>query len=88
MGIPALTKCHIRLIARKPPDNLGNRKAYPFEPVSIGDKLRKKRLDLGLSQQDIAQMLNKTKSTIRNWEANRFCPRKCDEQKIKKFITY
>ena len=41
---------------------------YPTEPRSFGDHLRKKRMDLGLSQEDLARRLRVTEETITNWE--------------------
>ena len=55
--------CHITLIGQKPlPD------AYPVELRTLGDHLRKRRLDLGLTQQEVAEKINTTEATIRNWE--------------------
>lgn len=38
------------------------------EPVTIGDHLRRRRLDLGLYQKDVAAEIGVTPSTIWNWE--------------------
>ena len=37
----------------------------------IEDHLRKRRLDVGLLQKEVAQQLGVTTDTVRNWEANR-----------------
>jgi len=37
---------------------------------TLGDHLRKRRLDLGLLQREVAEDLGVTESTIWNWEAN------------------
>lgn len=74
MDIPALTKCHILLQAVKPPNRIETVRRYPFFPNTIGDYLRKKRLDLGLLQKDVADRLNTSTECLRNWENNMFEP--------------
>jgi transcriptional regulator with XRE-family HTH domain len=43
-------------------------KGYPPKPVSLGDHLRKRRLDLGLRQAQLAERIGVTESTVWNWE--------------------
>jgi len=38
------------------------------KPVTLGDHLRRRRIELGLYQKDIASRLNVTTSTVWNWE--------------------
>jgi len=38
------------------------------EPVTLGDHLRRRRLELGLYQKDVAEQIGVTTSTIWNWE--------------------
>jgi len=38
------------------------------EPVTLGDYLRRRRLELGLYQKDVALQIGVTASTIWNWE--------------------
>ncbi len=50
------------------------------EPVALGDHLRRRRMELGLFQKDVATRLGVTASTIWNWEhgwtiRKRFIPR-------------
>lgn len=49
-------------------------KPYPKELVSIGDYIRKERLDRNLSQSQVARMLDITTDTVTNWELNRNTP--------------
>jgi len=49
----SLPICHFVLKAQKP-----NRKPYPKELKTYGDHLRKKRLDLNLSQPQVAKIIN------------------------------
>jgi len=38
------------------------------EPVTLGDRLRRRRMELGLYQKDVAIQIGVTASTIWNWE--------------------
>lgn len=49
-------------------------RAYPQVLLTIGDHLRKRRLDLGLPQREVAERLGVTESTVTNWELNRARP--------------
>jgi len=56
-------------------------KPYDFEPTTIGDHLRKRRLILGLTQAEMATQLRVNEWTVGNWENDetrpvlRFIPR-------------
>jgi len=43
-------------------------KSYPANLTSIGEHIRKKRIDLGLMQKEVAKIIGVTESTIWNWE--------------------
>ena len=45
-------------------------KPYPTAPQSFGELLRKHRLDVGLTQAQVAEKLGVSKSTIDKWECN------------------
>ncbi|HKZ19445.1 MAG TPA: helix-turn-helix transcriptional regulator [Acidimicrobiia bacterium] len=60
--------------------------AYPRELLTLGDRLRKRRLDLGLLQKDVAQQLGVSKDTVRNWEANRTQPGRLFLLRIAEFL--
>jgi transcriptional regulator with XRE-family HTH domain len=47
---------------------------YPVQPSSVGEHLRKKRLDISLSQADVAKRLRVNEASVWNWENNRSCP--------------
>ncbi len=66
---PALPFCRVTLRGRKPRDP-----AYPDELRALGDHIRKRRLDLGLLQREVAQEIGVTVFTIRNWERGRAEP--------------
>ena len=43
-------------------------KNYPRELTTIGDHIRKHRLDLGLEQQDVAELVGAGRETVSSWE--------------------
>lgn len=43
-------------------------KGYLVDPKNIGEHLKKRRLDLGLLQIEVAKIIGVTESTIWNWE--------------------
>jgi DNA-binding transcriptional regulator YiaG len=49
---------------------------YGFEgsPKTIGEHLRKHRMDLGMYQKDLARMLGTDMASLRNWEMGRSVP--------------
>jgi len=55
--------CHARLSARRP-----KKSAYPQELKTIGDYIRKRRLDLRLFQRQVAQLLGVDVDSICHWE--------------------
>ena len=75
--------CHIQLTARKPPSP-----AYPRELKTLGDHLRKRRLDLGLLQPDVALELRVNEMTISNWETNHTSPQLRLIPRILTFLGY
>jgi transcriptional regulator with XRE-family HTH domain len=61
--------CHLRLRAKKPVN-----KGYPKELKTIGDHIRKRRLDLCLQQTQVALLICVDKTTIMNWEGGHRTP--------------
>jgi len=51
------------------------KKGYPTDPKTIGEMIRKRRLDLGLRQIDAAKMIGCDEMSIVNWEKGHRCPR-------------
>lgn len=46
-------------------------KGYPKAPKSLEEHLKRRRLDLGLLQRELAAMLGVCAATVRNWETGR-----------------
>jgi len=59
---------------------------YPAKPKTFGQKLRKKRMDLGLQIKELAQFLGVTANTIINWELRDVKPGKINFEKLKRFF--
>jgi transcriptional regulator with XRE-family HTH domain len=50
-------------------------KGYPVVPKTIGDQIRKRRLDLGIRQIDAARIIGCNEMSIVNWERGHTLPR-------------
>jgi transcriptional regulator with XRE-family HTH domain len=61
--------CHVTLRGQKPLPA-----TYPATLHTIGDHLRRRRLDLGLLQREVAERTGADTSTVTNWELNRTEP--------------
>jgi len=80
---PALPFCHVRLTGQRPlPD------AYPTRMSTLGDHLRKRRLDLGLLQREVAERLGVTATTVCNWENARSTPTLRVRPRVIAFLGY
>jgi transcriptional regulator with XRE-family HTH domain len=73
--------CHITLSAQKPTK-------LPRILNTIGDHIKRRRLELGLYQAQVAEILAVTESTITNWEKNRTNPTLRSMPKIIEFLGY
>ncbi len=82
-GMPALPFCKVELKAPKPLSRL-----YPRKLITLGDHLRKKRLDLNLLQKDAAKILGADDLSIVNWEKNRTEPSLEFLPRIADFLGY
>ena len=75
--------CTLRLTAKKPLPV-----AYPKELKTLGDHLRKRRLELGPRQIDVATRLGASEATIVHWETNLTRPALKFIPAIVSFIEY
>lgn len=62
--------------------------ALPIKLLTLGDHLRKRRIDLSLNQKRVAKILNVTEATVWNWENNRSEPQTKHYPIITKFLGY
>lgn len=84
MVVPALPFCHVTLKTPNPKAIA----AYPQAICTIGDHLSKKRLDLDLTQQEVADQIGVFKTMIFKWETNRIAPNVRFMPKIFEFLEY
>jgi transcriptional regulator with XRE-family HTH domain len=75
--------CHATLKAQKPLPP-----AYPNSLKTLGDHLRKRRLDLSLRQKDVSEKLGVAEATVWYWEKNLTSPSLRYIPKIIKFLGY
>jgi len=71
------------LTAQKPSE-----KVYPRDPVTLGDHLKKRSLDLGLFQKDVATTIGVDTATITNWEKGRSQPEIRFTPRVVEFLGY
>lgn len=81
-SIPALPFCRVTLTGRWKPSG------YPSVLNNLGDHLRKRRLDLGRHQSDVAHELGVHEATVANWELGHTEPAICHLPKIIAFLGY
>jgi transcriptional regulator with XRE-family HTH domain len=62
--------------------------AYPATLDTLGDHLRKVRLDRGLSQSNVARILKVTTETVTRWELNRNQPTVKFVKAVIEFLGY
>lgn len=63
-------------------------KGYPSKLDTIGEHIRKKRIDMGLLQQDVAKTIGVCKQTIGYWERGIFNPEIIHIPNIIEFLGY
>ena len=81
--IDAFLFCELTLTAPKPLPA-----GYPKTLTTIGDHLRKRRLDLGLTQLEVAPQLGVTEKTVNTWEVHGQQPEIRYLPKIIAFLGY
>ena len=58
----------------------------PNEPKTLGERLKKRRLELHLFQKDVAKLLGTHTATIQNWERGVYEPTGRFVARIRQFI--
>jgi DNA-binding XRE family transcriptional regulator len=59
---------------------------YPAEIKTVGDKLRVKRLELGLYQREVAKLIGVTEDSVCYWESGRVKPSRKMRSKLDEFL--
>ena len=62
------------------------RSVFPFLSQTLGDRIRKWRLERGLFQRDLAKKIGVSEMTIVNWEKGRTKPIKQNIEKLEKIL--
>jgi len=78
-----LTIPKLKLIIKRPKKYL---KGYPKRPKTLGEKIRKHRMDLGLFQKDVARFVGVTADTVTLWKRGRTKPSEIHLRRIKQFL--
>ena len=61
-------------------------RACPANPVTLGDRLKSKRILNELSVKAVCRILKIPTSTLHRWESNRITPKSRNVKKIKDFL--
>ena len=80
--------CCRRLVGRKSKKKKALRVVlpYPSNPRTFGEHLRKRRIDLGLTQPEMAKILGVSNSAAGDWEYGDTRPLKRFRDKIREFM--
>jgi DNA-binding XRE family transcriptional regulator len=81
-NIPALPFCQVTLRA------IRQKEGYPKQLRSLGDHIRRRRLDLGLRQRDVVAALGAGPDTVCHWETGRTGPPLGVVPRIVEFLGY
>lgn len=73
----------VRLVAKKPMIP-----GYPTDPQTLGEHLKKRRMDLGLLQREAAELFGISYAMVVHWEKGHFWPRHRYWPAIYRFLGY
>jgi len=59
---------------------------YPKNPQNLGEKLRKARMDKGMTLKEVAALFSVTDTTVINWEIRGKMPEANKMEMVKRFI--
>src|SRR5580704_14810645 len=60
----------------------------PIVPQTLGEKIKKHRLELGLFQRDAAAKIGISSATLSNWERGVITPERRMRKKMQDFLNY
>ncbi|MBK8609387.1 MAG: helix-turn-helix transcriptional regulator [Chitinophagaceae bacterium] len=80
---PALPFSRSTHSIKKPPIS-----GFPWHPKTLGEKILRKRLELGLTQLEVAQKLGLNDQTVCRWEKGENNPRVKQYFKIMDFLNH
>ena len=79
---------HLKAVIRPYPYRWKCTQSVPKVPKTLGEHLKRRRLELHLFQADLAKMLGVDVESIRNWENNTYQPTKWLMPGIVKWLGY
>ena len=78
-----MPRCHFTLRGQRPLPQ-----GYPRKLKTLGDHIRKKRLDLGLTQKEAAKKIGVDSGTLRYWENGHTSPQTYLIPRVISFLGY
>ncbi len=83
---------HRQISAQKPANSLHFQRLrrYPATPTTLGEHLRKKRIDLSLSMTQLAKLLGLgiTNTAVEKWEKNQNRPTEFHRRRLIEFLGF
>ena len=70
------------------PPHWKSNQQVPAKPKTLGEKIKRHRLELHLLQTDVAARFNTSSTTISNWERGITIPARRMEKRISEFLSY
>jgi DNA-binding transcriptional regulator YiaG len=80
-SLPAVPFCHLTFLTGKP-----CQPAYPLEPLTLGEHLRRNRAHRGLLQRETAAEIGVSSATYLRWETGRSAPALRHEPRVIAFL--
>ena len=59
---------------------------YPQEPKTLGERIRKARMDKGLMIKELAEKIGVTEDTVINWEIRDMKPHGKSMERVREFL--
>ena len=59
---------------------------YPKNPQTLGEKIRKVRMDKGLMIKELAEQIGVTEDTVINWEIRSIKPEEKNFERVREFL--
>jgi DNA-binding XRE family transcriptional regulator len=79
---------HIQAVTKSPGPYATREIGYPHFPKTVGEHIRKHRLDLKLLQKDVARTIGCTALTLVNWEKGHTQPSVKHKAGVIKFLGF
>jgi len=86
----ALPMCRLTLTTAVPANYIyaEAEEMYPVNPKTIGERIRKRRMDVGMQQKDLAELMGRTRTAVWKWEHNQSIPNGACRSAVIAFLGY